>query len=181
MLFLLYVFAIKVLYGYILIDICEEVFTLIFKILSISHGWFSVDFDRQFILINSSYLGCDAPALLLESLCSLLENKVNEEWICWQDEPGAYILRLDKYDDQLRLEIYDTDKDSYELPFSGVPLCEHITKCLFKTNGSLTKIAETIFMEFELYEYGIGRKRYDKNWGGFPKQYYRLRELLRTR
>ena len=154
---------------------------MIFKILAISYGWFEVDFDRQFILTNSHYLSCDAPALLLGALCNLLENKSTEEWLCWQDEPGANILRLAKEDEQLAVDIYDTEKYSCDLAYSGISLIEHIKKCLYKTKGNLTKIAETIYMEFELYEYGIGRKRYDKNWGEFPQQYYHLRKLLKVK
>ncbi|MCL1834633.1 MAG: hypothetical protein FWG48_00585 [Oscillospiraceae bacterium] len=157
----------------------KEVAALIFKMLSISYGWFEVDFNRQFILTNSHYLSCDAPALLLESLCNLMENITTEEWLCWQDEPGAKILKLEREDEQLVVEIYNTDKASFDLAYSGTNLGEYITECLYKTKDSLTKIVESIYMEFELYEYGIGRKRYDKNWGEFPRQYYRLRKILR--
>jgi hypothetical protein len=119
--------------------------------------------------------------LLLDALCNLLEDKVDKEWLCWQDEPGANILKLDKTDEQLSIEIYATDKDSCDLAHSGVTLSKHVTECLYKTKEDLKKCAEAIYMEFELYEYGIGRKRYEKNWGTFPPQYFRLRELLKQK
>lgn len=154
---------------------------MLFKIINISYGWFEVDINRQFILTNSHYLSCDAPALLLEALCNLLENKINEEWLCWQDEPGANILKLEKDEEQLIVEIHETERESFDLAHSGITLSEHTAKCLYSTKENLKEIAESIYMEFELYEYGIGRKRYDKNWGEFPKSYYRLRKLLREK
>jgi hypothetical protein len=108
-----------------------------------------------------------------------LENKSTDEWLCWQDEPGASILKLERTDEQLLIEIYETDKESYNLAHSGATLSEHITNRLYNTKDSLKDVAESIYMEFALYEYGIGRKRYDKNWGEFPRQYYRLRKILR--
>lgn len=152
--------------------------TLLFKIISIDCGWFEVDINKKFILTNSIYLSCDAPALLLETLCNLMEDKIAKEWLCWQDEPSASILQLGKIDGQLVVEIYDTEKESFDLAHSGVTLNEYITTCLYSTKDCIEKAAKNILMEFELYESGIGRERYIENWSEFPKQYYRLEKLL---
>jgi len=155
---------------------------LLFKILSISNGWFEIDFNRQFALTNSDYLGCDAPALLLEAIGNLLESKVTEQWLCWQDEPGAYILRLERYSDRLIVETYDTNKDSMSLEYSGISLSEHITKCLYRTEADIKKAAKSVLNEFELYENGNGRQRYKYHWGEFPQQNYnRLKGLMRIK
>jgi hypothetical protein len=106
-----------------------------------------------------------------------LEEKVTEDWLCWQDEPGANILYLLKFGEQLSLEVYETEIS--DLAHRGISLNEYMIKRVYKATGSLRKIAEAVYLEFELYEYGIGRKRYEKNWGVFPMQYYRLRKLLR--
>ena len=155
---------------------------MLFKILSIHHGWFEVDFDRGWPLTNSNYLGCDAPCLLLEALGDLLEDKVTEAWLCWQDEPGANILNLEKQDDKLLVRIYSADKDSYDLSYGGITLRNHIKECLFRTEAQLKDSIKNIFEEFGLYENGNGRQRYDTHWGNFPQQQYnRLKKLLRTK
>jgi len=153
---------------------------LLFKIFSISHGWFDVYIGGQFCLTNSNYLGCDAPMLLLEALGNMLENKTDESWLCWQDEPCACILNLQKQDDRLIVRIYVADKDSCSLSFCGTDLSDHITECVFKTEENITTAAKNILKEFSLYENGNGRGIYDAHWGEFPdQQYIRLKKLLR--
>lgn len=153
---------------------------LLFKIFRISNGWFDIYMGGQFYLTNSGYLGCDAPMLLLEALCNILENKVEESWLCWQDEPGAYILNLEKQDNRLIVRIYDTDNDSTSLDHNGIALSKHITKCVFKVEENITIAAKNILEEFSLYENGNGRGIYDNHWGEFPEQQYiRLKNHLR--
>jgi len=156
---------------------------MLFKILSISLGWFEVDINREFILVNSDFMGCDAPFLLLEALGDLLENKTSEAWLCWQDEPGAYILKLEKQDDRLIVQIYDTEKnyDSTNLDYSGITLREHVVNCLYEIKTDFTNAARNILDEFALYENGNGRRRYYAHWGGFPQlPYQRVKNLLNS-
>lgn len=155
---------------------------MLFQILSITHGWFEVDFNRQFVLTNSDFMGCDAPALLLDALGNLFECKATVQWLCWQDEPGAYILRLERDGEQLSIEIFDADKDSYHLDYSGANLERHIVKILYKTDDNIKNLIEAVTTEFSLYENGNGQQRYRHHWGDFPqKQYDRLRLLLRAK
>jgi len=155
---------------------------MLFKILSVYYGWFVVDFNRGWPLTNSDYLGCDAPHLLLEAVCDLLEDKTTEAWLCWQDEPGASILNLEKQNDKLIVRVYDTTQDSFDLAYNGTTLSKHITNCLFTTEGALKASAKSIYDEFWLYENGNGRQRYDANWGDFPQQQYeRLKKLLQDK
>jgi len=151
---------------------------VIFKILSISHGWFKMAIDWHFILDDSKTTGADAPALLLDALKSIVECKSVEEWICWDYESGAYIQRLEKAADQLIMEIYSPAKDyrSYSHLHSGTDLEKHISECLYKTTVRLADAVESICSEFELYENGNGRQRYDHHWMDFPEQsYHRLK------
>ena len=152
---------------------------MLFKILSIQHGWFEVDFNRQFILVNSDYLGCDAPALLLEAIASFLEKKTDVQWLCFQGEPGVYIVRIECEDNRLLFEVYDTEEEAWNLEYQGETLSQYITKCLYRTEADRKEAAESIYSEFELYENGNGRKRYEYHWGSFPQQAFeRLKELL---
>jgi hypothetical protein len=160
---------------------------LLFKIFRISYGWFDVCIRGQFYLTNSDYLFCDAPMLLLEALSDLLENKVEESWLCWQEEPEAHILNLERQDDRLIIRVYEADKDSYDLDHSGMDLSKHIKQCVFQTEEDIIKAAKNIVEEFSLYENGNGRNIYDAHWGDryeqwgkFPeRQYNRLKKLLR--
>lgn len=153
---------------------------LFFKIFRISNGWFDICIGGQFYLTNSDYLGCDAPMLLLEALCDILENKAGESWLCWQDEPGANILNLEKQGNRLIIRIYGADNDSMSLDYNGIALSRHITKCVFKVEENITIVSKNILEEFSLYENGHGREIYDSHWGEFPEQQYiRLRNYLR--
>lgn len=152
---------------------------MLFKILSISHGWFDIDINRQFVLVNSDYLGCDAPALLLEALGNLMEQTQTVQWLCWQDEPGAYILKLERNDDKLIGRVYDTDTDSFGLDYSGMGLANEAKECVFVFEEKILKAVTAIYEEFNLYEKGNGRLRYLRHWGDFPdKEYGRIKMLL---
>jgi len=154
---------------------------MLFKVILISYGWFEVDFNRSCVLTNSHYLGCDAPGLLLEALGDLLENKTNDAWLCWQDEPGAYILNLEKQGEKLIVRVYGTDKESMELEHSGASLKEHIAECIYKAEEDFAESVENILDEFALYENGTGRNRYQEHWGDFPNAAYdRARKFLQS-
>lgn len=152
---------------------------MIFKIIGISHGWFDVDFNRQFTLTNSDYLGCDAPALLLDALGNLMDGTASVQWLCWQDEPGAYILKLTEKEGQLIGEIYDTDIQAFHLEHSGDSLAKHIKACEYHFKDDIKEAAKAVAAEFGLYEKGNGRQQYRTHWGDFPHQpYRRLKQLL---
>lgn len=152
---------------------------MLFKIVSISHGWFQVDFNRQFLLTNSDFLNCDAPALLLEAVGNLMEYGTAVQWLCWQNEPSAYILKLERKGNQLIGQVYDTDAESTELDYSGQGLADYITECVFCFEEEMNQAAKTIADEFSLYEKGNGREQYCRHWSAFPdKEYGRLHMLL---
>lgn len=154
---------------------------MLFKILSISHGWFMVDFNRQFILTNSDFMGCDAPALFLNALGDLLDGKVSEQWLCWQDEPGAYILRLERDCERLIIEIFDAIRDSDSLEYCGACLEKDIGNRVYKGEDKIKPFVKTVITEFGLYENGNGKQLYQSHWGAFPhKQYDRLKKSIRS-
>lgn len=152
---------------------------MVFKIISISHGWFEVDINREFVLVNSDFLSCDAPALLLDALGNLVEGTDSVQWLCWQNEPGAYILKLEQKDSRLVWEVWDTDADSTELDYCQGNLDSHATECVYRLEEDLYKAAEAVESEFSLYENGNGSQRYRAHWGDFPhREFGRLKMLL---
>ena len=153
---------------------------MIFKILSIYYGWFSVDINRQCVLTNSDFMDCDAPALLLGAFTALLQKKDSVEWLCWQGEPRAQIVKLQRKDDLFLMQVYDSHTESTELDYCGNGLEQHISSCIYETEDKLIKTAQTILTEFSLYENGTGYALYSKHWGSFPKKEYgMLKEILR--
>ena len=152
-----------------------------FEIHKIRYGWFEVCFaphgNESGWLLNSDYLGCDAPALFLGALADMLEGKSHEEWLCWQDEPGAVVLRLELCGNDISVGISYSDKDALELPFSGSELAHEAKELAYRGTFEARRILDDIIVQFGLYEDGNGLKLYNKNWGDFPvKEYQRLKK-----
>lgn len=156
----------------------------VFEIHKIRWGWFEVCFtphaEKQGFLTNSDYLQCDAPALLLEALGDLLEGKSREKWLCWQDEPGAYVLHIGIEEKNFSVEIYYSKKDSLDLPFSGEELADDLDELVYSEVFEARNLLDDVLTEFGLYENGNGLRLYNKHWGDFPqKEYHRLRQCAR--
>lgn len=151
-----------------------------FHIRSIYAKWFEVEINRQFILTNSYYLGCDAPKRLLKAFANLLEKGITTQWLCWQDEPDAYILKIENAGGQCIGEIYNADAASFVLEHEGVSLADHTTECVYRFECDMKKMSSLILREFSLYENGNGRKIYQEHWGDFPQtEYEKLKQLLK--
>ncbi len=153
----------------------------VFEIHGIRYGWFEVCFtphdEKHGWLTNSDYLGCDAPALFLDALADILEEKTPEEWLCWQDEPGAYILRLALEGGKISVEIFLAEKDAMDLPHRGEELSREAKEFTYGKLFEIKELLEDVLVEFSLYENGNGLALYNRHWGDFPeKQYRRLRK-----
>ena len=150
-----------------------------FNILDLHYGWFDIKIG-EYYLTNSDYLGCDAPKLLLKGLCNILENKTNVEWLCWQDEPGAEILKLERKNDNIIIEIYGTDKESFDLEYSGTSLKDNIKKLTYTIDIDLIKFSKYVCKEFYIYENGNAKEIYEYNWDKFPqKEFDKLKNILK--
>lgn len=153
----------------------------VFEIHKIRWGWFVVCFtphaENRGFLTNSDYLGCDAPAMFLEALANILEARSKDEWLCWQDEPGASVLHIGASDKGLSVEIFYSGKDSLELPFGGKELVSEADELIYQNVFETQYLLDDVLTEFGLYENGNGLRLYNKHWGGFPqKEYHRLRK-----
>lgn len=155
-----------------------------FEIHRIRYGWFQVCFtphdEKKGWLTNSDYLQCDAPALFLDALANILEKNSREEWLCWQDEPGAYILRLALENGKVAVEIFIAEKDSLDLPYSGTELASEEKVFEYGNSFEIKQLLNDVLTEFSLYENGNGLRLYNMHWGDFPqKEYHRLRQCAR--
>ena len=153
----------------------------IFEIHGIRYGWFEVCFtphdEKRGWLCNSDYLQCDAPRLFLDALADILEEKAAEEWLCWQDEPGANILRLALENGKIAVEIFIAP-DSLGLPYRGAELASVEKEFEYRNSFEIKKLLDDILVEFSLYENGNGLALYQKHWDKFPeKEFQRLKKF----
>ncbi|MDE7229180.1 MAG: hypothetical protein K2N56_01755 [Oscillospiraceae bacterium] len=153
----------------------------VFEIHKIRYGWFEVCFtphdEKQGWLCNSDYLQCDAPKLFLDALTNVLEGISQEEWLCWQDEPGANILQLALQDGKVAVEIFIAP-DSMELPYRGAELASVEKEFEYRNSFEIKRLIDDVLVEFSLYENGNGLALYNKHWDVFPeKEFQRLKRF----
>lgn len=157
----------------------------VFEIHKIAYGWFEVCFtphdEKQGWLCNSDFLGCDAPINFLDALADIFEGKTKEEWQCWHDEPGAYILHMELTEGELLVEIFGSKRDSEYLREHRVEkLISEVDELIYRNTFEPRYLLDDVVTEFSLYENGNGLRRYNKHWGNFPqKEYHRLRQCAR--
>ena len=153
-----------------------------FEIHGIRYGWFEVCFtphdEKKGFLINLDYLECDAPKLFLEALADILEEKSREEWLCWQDEPRARILRIALEDGKAAVKIFTAEKEAFDLPYSGEVLADETKTPEYSNSFEIKQLLDDVLVEFSLYENGNGQALYNKHWGEFPeKEFGRLKKI----
>ena len=141
------------------------------KIDSIRYGWFEVSLMGHY-MICSNYLDYDTPKKLLRAVLNLLKKKSEEEWICWQDEPGAEIMKLTISEDELEIDVYDSEKTSYELGSADTLLKKNRGEHIWSKSIGIPIIVDNLVTEFSLYENGNGLSMYEKNWMEFPQKEY---------
>ncbi len=155
-----------------------------FEIHKIRYGWFEVCFtphaEKQGWLTNSDYLQCEAPTNFLNALSDIFEGKTTEEWQCWQDEPGAYILHIELVEGEILVEIFGSKSDSEYLNedrHRGEKLISEVDELFYRETFEPQYLLDDVITEFSLYENGNGLRMYEKHWGKFPKvEYHRLRK-----
>lgn len=155
-----------------------------FEISYIKAGWFEVKISldsEEIIITNSDYLDNDAPAILLKNISNLLENRTTEAWLCWQDEPGAFIWSLKNVDDTLFISISIAMKDSMQLNYEGETLRdEEVYKVIAEISIPLYTFAKEVYDAFYLYSSGEKLEQYEGGWMPFPAdELSRLKKLLR--
>lgn len=140
----------------------------ILKIESIKHGWFEMRIGKHYIDC-SDYLGTDTPKDLLEAVYNLLQKKTEEEWLCWDDEPGAFIMSLELIENKILVTLYGALLPSYNIQRSAKTLEENCGEQEWSEIVDLTQFLDELVTEFSLYKDGTGRCIYEKNWMLFPE------------
>lgn len=141
----------------------------VFKIESIEYGWFNIRIGKCYIEC-SDYLSCDSPKMFLRAIISLANNDTKEEWLCWQNEPGAEIMHLKKENDNLKIQLFGATTDSFELELTGKELKCYCGESRGNFDVKLLALIDDILVEFSLYEKGNGLLLYSKHWEDFPQR-----------
>ena len=150
----------------------------------ISYGCFLLCLNGECGVECSYVYGYNSARHLLNAFADLLENKCKKRWILFPDEPVAELLKLERAEDTLNMEVYNThrDKQSHNFAFGDPKDWErHIADCIFKSSSDIMWAAKRLRNEFGLYVNGDGRQLYDQHWMGFPqKEYDRLLCVIRS-
>lgn len=162
-----------------------------FHIVNVHTGWFEVMLvskEKKSIITASDYLGNDAPKQLLEVLCEMCECDNNdldiERWICWDEEPGAYIWRLLRNDEKIKITVYIAKRDSHEIILEDRKSLEkeEIYNVDVEVEGNFYFFIKEVIKSFERIEKITGELSYEENWGDFPiYELGRLREAVRKK
>lgn len=141
------------------------------KIVCIEYGWFKLQVGEN-IIRCSNYLNFDTPRFLLKALLNLSEKKTCEEWICWQDEPEGYVMRLMLSGNKMNVEVYGSDLPAFKLSASESFLKASAKNCLFDAELDFLHTVQLFVKEFGFYANGRERIFYDENWMTFPQEEY---------
>ena len=100
------------------------------------YGWFYLYINGETAVECSYIYGYNSPGRLLHAFADLLGNKCRERWVVFPDEPDAKLLKLERIDNKLVLEIYQTNRTSDYLSFRDFNPHECITNCIYKASCS---------------------------------------------
>ncbi len=149
-----------------------------FHISEVKAGWFDVilaDRTKNITVTASAYLSNDAPyefLVAINDLCSVnLEDISKTKWLCWDEEPGAYIWKLERHNQKILIDVYTAKKDSYDIgPYERAHLEDEEIYCTdFETTGDFLGFVKEVAKSYEkIRNQKKEDKNYEKQWGGFP-------------
>jgi len=161
-----------------------------FHIVRVKAGWFDVILigkSKTIIVTASSYLGNNAPHQLLKSLNEIceekFENKSVTKWLCWDEEPGAYIWKLIWKNDKIKITVYSAKRDSYKIDSENRKSLENeeIFNNEIEIEGEFFGFIKEVAGSFERIRNLKKGKHYEKEWGGFPEnELYKLKSFIST-
>lgn len=160
-----------------------------FHIVNIHAGWFEIMLagkEKMSIITASDYLGNDAPKELLEVLCEICESSDSniERWLCWDEEPGAYIWKLVRCGERIEITVCIAKRDSDEIDLDDRKNLykEEIYNVDFETEGNFNFFIKEVISSFERIKKAKGELSYEEHWGHFPSnELVRLRKAIRKK
>jgi len=162
-----------------------------FHISTVKAGWFDVilsDRAKNITVTASDYLCNDAPyefLIVINDLCSVNSADISKtKWLCWDEEPGAYIWKLERQDEIITIGVYTAKRDSYDIsPQDRQHLDREEIYCTdFETTGDFHGFIREVADSYEKIK-SLKRedKNYEKQWGGFPDiELSKLKSYIQT-
>lgn len=149
-----------------------------FHISAVKAGWFDVilsDRAKTIIVTASDYLCNDAPyefLIAINDLCSDNSDDISKtRWLCWDEEPGAFIWKLERQNEKITIGIYTAKRNSYDIsPQDRQHLNSEEIYCIdFETTGDFHGFIKEVAESYKKIK-SLKRddKNYEKQWGGFP-------------
>lgn len=153
-----------------------------FEIIRIYAGWFDIKFitkEKQVEISASDAWGNDSPKYFLRMILDVLDNKISAGYVIFDEEPGTYIVGLEK-DTACKLFILysDFDDDEWrqtelhgELKRKEIETLIPNTEELFSVeNFSICSFARTVLRSFEECSSKAKMSEYEENWMEFPQK-----------
>ncbi|SHL77609.1 hypothetical protein SAMN02745136_05674 [Anaerocolumna jejuensis DSM 15929] len=152
-----------------------------FEIKKICAGWFDAEFisnNKRVEISASDAWGNDSPKYFLQMISDILDNKVNTSYVVFDEEPGTYMVCIEKNDSDYSISILYSEFDDdlwTEAGLRGVLSKDKIKeimpidKEIFVESGfSFLAFARTVVRSFEEYSMNQYKETYEENWMDFP-------------
>lgn len=160
-----------------------------FHIIRVYAGWFEVvliDRSKAFVVTASDYLGNDAPKEIIDVLCELCKldsNEIHEDkWLCWDEEPGAYLWKITRHNENLKIVVYGAKRDSWDISLTDRDSLknEEITEIYIDIEGDFIGFIKEVIKSFQKISDAIGISKYENEWGIYPSEELKeLKELVK--
>uniref|UniRef100_UPI0006D17473 hypothetical protein n=1 Tax=Clostridium sp. NkU-1 TaxID=1095009 RepID=UPI0006D17473 len=132
----------------------------------------------------TNYLGHDAPFELLKAVNDLsivnTDDKSKTNWISWDDEPGTYIWKLERQNETININIYE----SQTIPKGRKHLEKEETYRIdFETNGEFLEFVKEVAASFEkAKKLDDESKYYEREWRHkfSDAELYKMRLFIHT-
>ncbi len=155
----------------------------LFSISDIEAGWFDVSFKVNENIINisaSDLYGNDSPKELLVMLTEFVLSKYDTAYVLFDEEPGTYIVSLEKEILTVAYSEYDCIDGRIEgiyvnsrgsMTFREIADIIGVDEILLQIKIDIKTFLYSVYKTF--YKYANNYLLYDKyeeNWGEFPKK-----------
>ncbi len=130
----------------------------------------------------SDYLGNDAPTKVLKTLIYFYQcnEEYCERWICFDDEPGAVMMKLVKMNDLINMLISDGKMDAYHIPKEEISLDKYMGDVRVNINTNLANISREYIKAYHKIINQMGVKAYEEHWFKAPNEELNiLKELMK--
>ena len=144
-----------------------------FHIVEVHAGWFEVlliENKAYMHITTSNYLGHDGAKDLLRELGELCEENIGMRWICWDEEPGAFLWKLSKKGNEVQITVYTAQKASDQIQNRASLEHEKIFDTDIVVAGRFDMFIREVIDSFDKFISIWGVDEYERQWDDFPKQ-----------